>query len=52
MPRLRLDDLQVTSFDTVAQPESASIDTQQVDCWSPLCMDTAQRTCPTQPAAA
>ena len=47
MPRLKLDQLQVSSFET--SPESASVstgvDTQQADCWSPLCMDTQQRTC-------
>lgn len=48
MPRLKLDELQVSSFDTAAQPVEGStvIDTQQMDCWSPLCMDTQQRTCP------
>jgi hypothetical protein len=51
MPRLKLQDLQVSSFETSPETGSVStvIDTQQVDCWSPLCMDTQQRTCPTKP---
>ncbi|HEX8242429.1 MAG TPA: hypothetical protein VF541_02990 [Longimicrobium sp.] len=50
MPRLKLADLQVSSFETSAQPSSGDtlVDTQQMDCWSPLCMDTYQRDCPQQ----
>ncbi|HEX8904368.1 MAG TPA: pinensin family lanthipeptide [Longimicrobiaceae bacterium] len=47
MPRLKLDDLQVTSFATTAEPSATItvIDTQQIECWSPFCMETQQRTC-------
>jgi len=50
MPRLKLEELQVSSFDTVSAPSTGStvIDTQQMECWSPLCMDTEQRTCVTR----
>lgn len=50
MPQLRLDDLSVASF--VATPNepfagvtNTRVDTQQVECWSPLCGPTAARTC-------
>ena len=49
MATLRLDELVVSSFDTTTVDggtDTLSIDTQQLDCWSPLCGPTAQRTCP------
>lgn len=54
---LKLADLSVESFATTADPAPrlaaavtvVTIDTEQIECWSPLCMDTEQRTCP--PAA-
>ena len=50
MPRLKLDELQVSSFETSTDSPSGDtlVDTQQMDCCSPLCMDTNQRTCPQQ----
>jgi hypothetical protein len=54
MARLKIEDLQVSSFETSVDTASTGtvIDTQQVDCWSPLCMDTQQRTCPTKETVA
>lgn len=54
MARLKIEDLQVSSFETSVGTASTGtvIDTQQIDCWSPLCMDTEQRTCPTKTVAA
>jgi hypothetical protein len=49
MAKLDADSLQVDTFDVTADQLSGAVavtvDTQQVDCWSPLCMDTAGRTC-------
>jgi hypothetical protein len=49
MQKLNTDDIQVDTFSTSAEQLSGAVavtvDTQQVDCWSPLCMDTAGRTC-------
>jgi hypothetical protein len=46
MLRLRVEDLTVASF----EPQSAASvqpinDTDQIECWSPLCGPTAARTC-------
>ncbi|HET6764866.1 MAG TPA: hypothetical protein VFH27_14375 [Longimicrobiaceae bacterium] len=49
MNQLDADALQVDTFTTTADQlagtVAVTVDTQQVDCWSPLCMDTAGRTC-------
>jgi hypothetical protein len=54
MARMKIQDLQVSSFETSVETASTAtvIDTQQMDCWSPLCMDTQQRTCPVETGAA
>jgi hypothetical protein len=42
MVRMKIDELRVSSFETSAETASTRtvVDTQQMDCWSPLCMDT------------
>jgi hypothetical protein len=53
MSTLRTQDLKVESFEVVSAGGVTPIDTQQMDCWSPLCMYSEQRTCPEKcPAAA
>lgn len=49
MVRLTFEELQVSSFDTTATQSLSGpvpVDTQQVDCWSPLCVPTYQANCP------
>jgi hypothetical protein len=45
--KLKLDTLTVTSFETgsAVSPSLPTVDTQQMDCYSPLCVPTAGRTC-------
>ena len=46
MLRLRVEDLTVASFDSTPDIGVQSInDTDQIECWSPLCGPTAARTC-------
>lgn len=46
MSTLRAQDLKVETFEVAPAAASAEADTEQVECWSPLCGPTEGRTCP------
>ena len=52
MKKLRVESLKVESFQTTSAAASSVADTDQLACWSPLCMETqAPRICPVEPIA-